>query len=205
MTGPEEQPEIEETDPQEEDPQAAPSPPSDPIPPGCGIYFSWLGLTILGSLLGWWLGWQLSYLVPGGLSTWTLAGVMGLVLGAAQWPVVQAHLPRSGWWVLATGLGWMAGFQLGSLLAYRFGLAGIAFGLLVGVVTGAVLGLFQWVYLQRWVSRAGWWVPASIFAWASSLIYFRPGPNALGGLMGALVGLVTGLALLWLVYRPADE
>jgi hypothetical protein len=200
------QPVIDEVDPEvqkEEVPQSQPQ--EDPLPPGCGIYFSWLFLTIFGGLVGWWLGWQASYRVPGWLSTWTLAAVMGLVLGAAQWPVIRAHLSQAGWWVLASAAGWLVGFPLAGFLANQLGLVGIAFGLLAGITTGAALGVLQWIYLSRRVTRAGWWLAASLFAWASSLIYYRPGPNALGALFGALVGLVTGLALLWLVYRPVED
>jgi hypothetical protein len=182
-----------------------PSPDSDLIPPGCGMFLAWLLVTTLGSTAGWALGWQASYLAPGWLAVFALAGVMGLVLGAAQWLVLRANLGGAGWWAAATGLGWAAGFPLGAETAGRLGLVGLPFGLLAGLVTGAALGLLQWLVLRRQVTRAFWWVPVSVFAWASALIYYRPGANWLGLLFGLLVGIASGVALLWLVYRPRDE
>lgn len=169
------------------------------------MYLAWLFFTTLGSILGWMLGWQSSYQVPGWLSTFALAGVMGLVLGAAQWLVLRSHINGAGWWILATGLGWAAGFPAGAELANRAGLVSILFGLLAGLTTGAALGLLQWLVLRRHATQAFWWVPVSIFAWASSLIYYRPGSNWLGLMFGLLVGIVSGVALLWLLYRPVEE
>jgi hypothetical protein len=180
------------------------SPDSDLIPPGCGLYLAWFMLTILGSILGWMLGWQTSYLVPGKLSIFALAGVMGLILGAAQWLVLRSHFTAAWWWILATVLGWTAGFPLGAELASRLGLVGFLFGMLVGLTTGAALGLLQWLVLRQHVTRAFWWIPTSIFAWISALIYYQPASNWLGLMFGLLVGIVTGLVLLWLLYRPTE-
>jgi hypothetical protein len=109
---------------------------------------------------------------------------------------------RSGWWVIASALGWSAGFSIGAAFAQRLGLSDIFFGVIVGFVTGAILGILQWLVLRQNVLSAGWWVPASIFAWTSSMLYYRPGVTGAGAYYGILSGLVTGTVLLWLIYRP---
>ena len=110
--------------------------------------------------------------------------------------------PLAGWWILASGLGWTAGLPVGAILAQRIGLSEALFGVVMGAVIGVTTGLLQWIYLSRHVTSAGWWIPANIFAWASSILYYQAGVSWLGVLYGALAGIVTGVAILWLIYRP---
>ncbi len=175
------------------------------IPPGCGMWFAWLFANILGTALGWAAGWQASFRAPGILVTIALGAVLGLVQGFFQWLVLRSHLNGAGRWVLVTMLGWAAGFALGVLLAQRLGLAEAAFGLVTGAVAGTILGLFQWIYLRGRVTSASWWLPASIFAWASTLIFYQPGASWIGVFYGTLSGIVTGVAILWLIYRPMPD
>jgi hypothetical protein len=175
------------------------------VPPGCGLFFSWLLANIAGTALGWALGWRMSFLAPGGLSAAALGLTTGFILGAAQWLVLRGHFRGAAWWILATALGWMVGISTGAWLAQQYGLSEFAFGLVTGIVTGLCSGAAQWLFLKRRVMSAGWWLPASLFAWASSLIYYQPGATWLGILYGALSGIVTGVAMLWLVYRPAKD
>jgi hypothetical protein len=174
------------------------------VPPGCGLFFAWLAASAIATTLGWRLGWRLSFLAPGGLATAILGLTLGLSLGAAQWLVLRGHFRGPGWWIPVTALGWTVGITVGAWLGQQFGLAEIGFGIVLGTVTGLCLGAVQWLFLRRRVTRAGWWLPASTFAWASSLIYYQPGISWLGGLMGVLAGIVTGVAILWLIYRPVD-
>jgi hypothetical protein len=175
------------------------------LPPGCGMFIGWLFMNIIGMTLGWAMGWKASFLAPGSVSTLMLGAVMGLVLSGMQWFILRNHLQRSGWWILITTLGCACGIWAGAALASKLGQSEIVFGLIVGAVVGTCLGLFQWIYLQNQVTSAGWWIPASIFAWASSLIYYQPGISMWGALYGTLSGIVTGVVLLWLIYRPEPD
>ena len=38
------------------------------------------------------------------------------------------------------------------------------------VLTGFVIGVTQWLVLRRYIQSAGWWIPASGFAWVVSLL-----------------------------------
>lgn len=79
---------------------------------------------------------------------YTLVGALGgAVTGMLQRPVLRRQVSRSGWWVLASTVGWglgMAVFGIGEYASGAFGImeaAGVLFGWLVpGVVLGAVTG-----------------------------------------------------------------
>jgi len=178
---------------------------TDLLPPGCGLFFRWLFATILGMGIGWAAGWQISFQVPGALASAALGLSIGLVLGLFQGWVLRNHLHRPWIWVVVTGLGWAAGLSLGAWIAQHFGFSDILFGLFTGLVTGLVVGAAQWVFLQKRVTSAGWWILASTFAWTASLLFYQPGVSWLGFYYGTLSGIVTGIAILWLVYRPVPD
>jgi hypothetical protein len=178
---------------------------ADLLPPGCGMWFAWLFTSTLGMGLGWVLGWQVSFIIPGVFSTVMLGAVAGLILGTLQWLVMRSQFQGSALWILATAAGWGVGFPVGVALAQGFGLADWAFGLTIGAVTGAVTGISQWLFLSRRSLRAGWWIPLSVFALASGLVYYRADAAWLGILIGALYGIVTGVALVWLLYGPVKD
>jgi hypothetical protein len=156
-------------------------------------------------LIGWAVGWRASFLTPGVLSTVGLGATIGLILGSIQSLVLHGQLKGPGWWVLANVIGWAAGFSVGVWLGQQLGLTEATFGFVIGLVTGAFLGVSQWIVLRRQVPDAGWWIPACIFAWAASLLYYQPGVTWLGVLYGTLSGIVTGTVLLWLLYRPVPD
>ena len=58
--------------------------------------------------------------------------VFGTVVGVFQWAVLRRHVPRAGWWVLASTAGWVVGMPLGDM-AGPPGL-GAAYGAMTGTV-----------------------------------------------------------------------
>ncbi len=133
------------------------------------VSFAWVWATGLGWAVGLPLVIALSAWVSGfrnGLSSldallaFTLgAGLSGLVAGIAQWMVLAPNLPRAGWWLVASAMGWIMAWVATLALAWAWqGEAGfpVAFeqwpaalvlggvaGLLVGFETGiALVGLF---------------------------------------------------------------
>jgi hypothetical protein len=173
--------------------------------PGCGLYAGWMLATLFGMGVGWAVAWWVSFRVPGFLATFTIGALSGAILGGFQWLVLRLYLQQAVLWIPATTLGWMVGFWAGSLapqwLQIGEGWLGLAAGLGVGLFTGVL----QWLVLRRQASKAGWWVAASLAAWISGLFYYRPGVSLFGFLYGALAGIVTGLALVWLLQRPDAE
>ena len=117
------------------------------------------------------------------------------------------------WWVLATTVGWFSGFIVGSVGGYAVmeilpsygNVALVAWG---GVVLGAGVGIFQWLVLRRRVSRAGWWVLASILGLAGGAVVGTTAVALAGGdptTWGVVGGWVVGGAMAglmqWFVLR----
>ncbi len=174
------------------------------IPPiGCGFWFGWVLATIVGMAIGWAAGWGVTFIAPPRWSTVILGAPVGAAVGTFQWLALRARLRGAGWWVLASTVGWSAGFYLGVELSYLRGFSEIAFGATIGATVGAILGILQWLVLVRQIRRAGWWIPLSSAAWATSLLIYRPGISGIGAWYGVFPGILTGWAIVWLLRRPA--
>jgi len=113
-------------------------------------------------------------------------------------------------WVLASTVGWLFGFFVGSVGGYAVmeilpSYALVAWG---GVAEGAGVGIFQWLVLRRRVSRAGWWVLASILGLAGGAVVGTTAVALAGGdptTWGVVGGWVVGGAMAglmqWFVLR----
>ena len=89
--------------------------------------------------------------------------IAGAVVGSAQWLALRRVVP---WvWIAATSIGMAAGLTLGAMLVdYGIGRVDL---MLMGAVTGAVVGGLQAVVLARQrISGAAWWAVANPPAWA---------------------------------------
>jgi len=89
--------------------------------------------------------------------------IAGVVVGGAQWLALRRVVP---WvWIAATSIGMAAGLTLGAVLVdYGIGRVDL---MLMGAVTGAVVGGLQAVVLTRQrISGAAWWAVANPPAWA---------------------------------------
>jgi hypothetical protein len=126
------------------------------------------------------LGWVLGGVL---LPDFALASV-GFVSGIMQWVVLRQYMRQAGWWILASALGWTAGWGIVITLIPP------QLGILTEPVLGAALGTTQWLFLRRHFYQAGWWIPVSALGWTIGL-------TGLTGelLVGAVVGAVTGIAL----------
>ncbi len=90
---------------------------------------------VLASLVGWAVG-HLAVMswLPVEFREW--AGLpIGLTLGVSQWIVLRDLMPRSGWWIVISALGW--------LLAMTGVLGGSLVGAVAGAVTGVAAALFM--------------------------------------------------------------
>lgn len=196
---------------------------------GIGLRFWWMiaGVTGLGVGLGLLVA-LIKPLAPlssilNSTTVVVMAGaVVGASLGAAQWLVLRRHLPRAGWWVLATFLGMAVGF---ALVNVNFDPMDI---ITPGFVVGAPLGTTQWLVLRRHIPRAGWWVLATLgftvcfysaLAFAamvvSAVAFYSGAPEssvlltwflvAVVVVGGALYGGITGNLLVHLLRQPNPD
>jgi hypothetical protein len=141
--------------------------------------------------------------------------MLGIGVGILQWLVLRRRVSGAGWWILASTAGGygiiQAGFEGFSQSLESYGLL-LSF---TGVVAlgGAVTGILQWLVLRGKVSRAGWWVLASTVGWVLGVTVARAFPwggddsDFIGALVvtGAVLGVVTGGALVWLLRQPVPE
>ncbi len=107
----------------------------------------------------------------GMLTSMTGTVAMGALIGLGQWLVLRMYLKRSGWWVLATLIGYSLPFSIGYLIPPSFYWLGrLNPGWLTGAVLfltfGLTLGVLQWLVLRGRVNQAGWWIVISLASWA---------------------------------------
>jgi formylglycine-generating enzyme required for sulfatase activity len=168
------------------------------------LWLWWLLANAIGNGLGTMLGLAILNWTGGEVISRLISGLAwGATLGAAQWLLLRKWLPKSAWWIIATA-GVSALFFFGS-----------PFSLVHMTLFGALLAIAQWLLLRRQARWAGWWVPAStlgavaaertLFLWSDSFYFWDIFEAAfLMALVGAMMGLVTGL-LLVLLFRGASE
>jgi hypothetical protein len=85
------------------------------------------------------------------------------------------------------------------------------------ILFGILIGLVQWPVLRREIPRASTWILASVVGWTLGAAISYLVLNALitgdqaslplvavvdSGLTGLVAGMITGLALVWLVRQP---
>jgi hypothetical protein len=132
---------------------------------------------------------------------------VGFSFGVMQWLVLRRHIPRAGWWVLASTAGWIAGLGVPAVV-FKV-VEGIApgaiepevFAVAFFVAVGTAVGMLQWLVLRRHAPQAGWWVLASIVGWAAlGLIVGKSLDKATDLVaLAAVPPAITGGALVWLL------
>lgn len=194
---------------------------------GWAFYLQWVWFAALGFGVGSAVGNAIAHPIPETLqSVRNIVGWFagGACVGAAQWVLLRWAVAPARWWVVASAMGWTAGFLLfeqgsavlNGLLAGVLALAGVVdaktlgnfpfelfdnpFG---GAVTGASIGLLQWLVLHREVNGAGWWVLVSSMGWAMAYIAPQMGPTSAGSAtaLGMITGSLSGVLLVWLLRR----
>jgi hypothetical protein len=124
--------------------------------------------------------------------------LFGLVLGLLQYLLLRRRVPRAGWWIAVTILGWTMPLNLGALIPAEVIRAPAP--ALAAALLGGLVALPQWWLLRRWVPQAGWWLVANCLGW--SLVGFITGPDIMTSpqvIVAALIpAIATGLAL-WLL------
>jgi hypothetical protein len=122
------------------------------------------------------------------------AGVVLLSwLDSADDPLLRRYLPRMGWWIGATTLGWFLATVI--ILFLTEGLTMNAnwfyFWIIPSLIGGSV-GFGQWLLLRRRVPRAGWWIPATIAGWLA--VRLAAGETLVGPLDIAYLAILPALA-----------
>jgi hypothetical protein len=126
------------------------------------------------------------------------------LIGFAQWYVLEYYQPHVRWWIWTSALGvGISGFIIVAFSLVGLGLNILSHPLFAGTITGASVGILQWLFLRRLSFRAAWWILASVVSLISGgsvrLIIETLFSSLVGAVLGGLVvGGISGLALIWL-------
>jgi hypothetical protein len=123
--------------------------------------------------------------------------IPGVVIGLGQWFELRNLLPRAGWWILASAIGWVFGFGFGNL-AFA-GLSGLPTLFLLSlplIAIGIFTGIGQWMYLRlHWQNSVLWIVIAVLVAVIGGFSWLIAG--VIGGAIGwVIAGAISGYVLL---------
>ena len=122
----------------------------------------------------------------------------GATIGFGQWPALRMIVPRSAWWILISGAGWLAGYwtyiivnasEIDHLIPT---LAQFVPWLIIGLWTG----LFQWLFLRRFYTRAEVWLVVTTVAIIIGGSGWNVGSICGGVFFWAAAGAITGYTLL---------
>lgn len=186
-----------------------------------------------------WLQWSLATAIAGAIvgaletGGWQFFATLflsGMIVGTAQWFFVRRYLRWASWWIVASTVGWVAGVYLQLLLngvlnpivVLLTSLGGwevLWINVVKEPVTSTLLGLAQWLVLQRSVSRAYEWIAANFIAGvlhgaiSATVCYVacQPITGAAGAIVatGAIVygggWLIHGVATGWVLKRSLQH
>lgn len=202
--------------------------------PGRYFYFGWVAATVAGMCLAWILTLavlaQITGLVGGRivvagqsritedyLLNWILFPVIGLLTGCLQYFFLRRYLPRAGWWITATALGWVLislALRLfaapGHLLSAILGGSGVVSVAVAAALLGGLLAVPQWLVLRPRVPHAGGWLAISVLGWLAAALVTGPTiDSALEALTVAAIPTAGASLALWLLLdrlapRPAE-
>ncbi len=185
---------------------------------GWGFWLGWVVATTVGMFVGFIMGIFSLFFTGEEFGEWLaflgLGIMLGIGVGILQWLVLRGRVSGVGWWVLASAAAGYGITQASFILIEE----SLSFGLLlsstgVAALGGAVTGILQWFVLRGKVSRAGWWVLASTVGWGLSMAVTIAMPSGVTddieftgpAVTGAVLGAVTGAALVWLLRQPVPE
>ena len=126
--------------------------------------------------------------------------VISAGVGIMQWLVLRRRVSRAGWWAPAI----VAGFVLASVLFYY--LPKTVDPNMFLPLGGALAGVLQCIFMERYITRLGSWVFASAMGWSLGAVYgrvFIPFPFVDLG-FGIIMGAITGGAFVLLFRQPVN-
>lgn len=174
----------------------------------------WLILNLTGFTLG-----SLHGATDHGFIPSVIPGYVGLIIGdlvfGGMVGFVQYYaftltkiISTPNWWILATSIGFTLGARIGSLLTFRvvdnWILAGVVFGIFMGISIGCTTGLvLQNLFSPRQILA---WILLSIIAWAvgESIAFSTHFKLSTVPLVALAISSITGLGILKLSSRNSS-
>ena len=174
---------------------------------GWRFWHSW----VLATAIGWAVGIITAFIVAHLVNivypkeTNLVVGLcLGAVVGYMQKRFAHNPMTASGRWVLSTSIGMGIPFVVVVIAdELRGGTpAALSSPLLTVAVGGLITGLLQMRNMRRHSRISGWWILASIVGWGLAWLVVDIGFGIGLLLAGALLGAVTGGAIVWLLRCP---
>jgi hypothetical protein len=132
--------------------------------------------------------------------------IMGALIGIMQWFLFQKLFKINWLWILACVAGGVIGEALAGVILLKMGVNRADLGWAQGgsvlaeatifLLSGALIGLFQYPLLKKYYNKAGFWILGSSVGWA--LV-----PIAIFLFGGLALGVITGVTLMWIL-QPKD-
>ena len=156
------------------------------------FYPAWVAAGAISIPIAWYVTWaiisQIVSIVGGSIvvegesritedliGVYVLVPALGLVMGVLQYFLLGRYLPRMGWWIGATVLGWVLPMALLRLATFGsipgLGIDPMWRGAVGFGILGASLGLCQWLVLRRRIPRAAWWILAGVVGWGMAGVF----------------------------------
>ncbi len=174
------------------------------------LVLRWMGITAAGSLVGILLS-ILAYPYIGEVFAFAF---FGLLLGISQWILLRKRFDKASLWIVFNTVGFPAAlFTRNAFVSYFIrGFEYTTSKLIPILIFGLIIGVLQWLILNRTLQKSGWWIIVNLIAWPlpMALLHFY-GPimgetfmfllNYL--ISGLISGGITGL-ILYLLLKNGD-
>jgi hypothetical protein len=181
-----------------------------------GLWLGWTLATAVGLIIGYLPAALFVNQLDLGLARIIVPLLAGVTIGLAQWLVLRNYVTDCTDWVFYLAASWVLGYTLGLLVVNL--LATTFIGVVLSyILFGVIIALFQWPILHREIPRIWVWVLANVVGWLlgamlsqlvlAALFGGNPGSPVAFTLVnmavtGLVAGLITGLALVWIVREP---
>lgn len=144
--------------------------------PGWFFYLGWVALNAIAVIMAWYITWAIMPLVTergeGTHFLDLLFPIIGLLTGILQYILLRRYLPRMGWWIAATFLGWLMPFVIFFIFSRLVIPGSSTVRIVLGmIVLGTTVALPQWWLLRKRVQHAWWWVLVFGLAWGMVGLY----------------------------------
>jgi hypothetical protein len=129
---------------------------------------------------------------------------VGVFIGVLERLVFRVYAYQVGWrWAASSIIIWVTCPAVGEIIRSSLQLQNISG---IEIMTGVALGYIQWRVLRRMVHGAEWWILARAISGAFLFRAIGPAPHFEAFTLGAgiISGIVTGIALVYLLKHPLD-